>query len=163
MDAKSMTRKEFIRLSFTVVGSAVTVAACGTSSVTAGDAGTGAAGTGGIGGAGGVGGAGGAAGAAGQGGTGGTTTAACTSPLPEVQDADLQGHIHFVTIDASVLNATVDQVFQTSAAAAQGQTLHTHQITLTPTDLAAIKAGGSVDVQSSLAQSHTHNYTISCH
>src|SRR5262245_19722700 len=142
MDTKSMTRKEFITLTFTLIGTAA-AASCGSSNET--PATTGVGGSGGTTGIGGAGGAAGAAGAAG--GAGGTTVSACTSPLPETQLADGLGHTHSVTINSSVLVATVNQVFQTSAVADTSGVVHAHEVTLTPANLSAISAGGSVDVQ----------------
>ena len=163
MDPKSMTRKDFIVLTFTLVGSAATVAACGSSGATPIDGGiTGAGGTAGTTGLGGAGGSAGAAGAAGQGGAGGGTTTACKDPLPEVQDPDQLMHVHTVTVPAATLSATTDQPFTTSTAAAPGQTPHTHNIVLTAAHLATLKGGGTVDVTSTISVGHLHTYSIGC-
>jgi hypothetical protein len=168
MDSKSMTRKEFITLTFTLIGSAATVAACGTSGSSPLDSGI--TGTGGFGGIGGKGGAGGSAGAGGSGGgaggAGGTPdagTAACTDPLPEVQDPDLLHHTHTVTVAAATLAATSDQTFTTSVASEAGIPSHTHQVILTRAHLATLAAGGTVDVTALISQGHVHSYTVRCH
>ena len=44
----------------------------------------------------------------------------------------------------------------------QGQSAHTHNITLTPAQLAQIKAGAAVTVESGPAASHTHAVTVNC-
>jgi hypothetical protein len=148
-----MTRKEFITLTFTLVGTAA--AACSSDSdnnnnnTGFGGKGGGTAGTTGSGGSGG--GAGTSAG-----GTGGTGTAACNDPLPEMQAAS--DHTHTVTIPASTLNATTAQMFDTSVALA-----HMHIVTLEPAQLTTLKGGGSVTVTSSVASAHSHVFTVSCH
>jgi len=166
-----MTRKDFIVLSFTLIGAGATAAACGsgTTNITPGDAGiTGLGGRGGTGGAGGAagaagsGGAGGAAGAAGQAGTD-AGTSACTNPLPESQVADALQHTHTVTVPASSLNATADQTFTTSVAAAPGGPSHSHMVTLTVAELGVLRGGGTVTVTSTISAGHLHAYTVSCH
>jgi hypothetical protein len=160
-----MTRKEFITLTFTLIGAGAfgacsdddnnTTGIGGTSGGTAGTFGTsGSAGSGGK--AGGAGG--GAGGTTGAGGAGGTGTAACTNPLPESQVADTTGHTHTVAIPAAMLDATTAQTFDTSVTDA-----HMHSVTLEPTQLAALKSGGSVTVMSSISLAHGHMYAIRCH
>jgi hypothetical protein len=109
MDFKSMNRKEFFVLTFTLIGSAVTgAAACSSSTSPTGSGGTGGTGTG-------------------LGGSGGTgNPAACADPLAETQVPDSTGHTHTVTVAAAALNATTDQTFTTSAA---GTDSHMHMIT----------------------------------
>jgi hypothetical protein len=161
-----MTRKEFITLTFTLIG-ATAVGACGddnnNNTGTGGISGTGRAGTYGSGRAGTTGGAGtgGAAGTTGTGGTtgaGGTGTASCSNPLPEVQAA--ADHTHTVTVPASTLSATSAQTFSTSSVLG-----HLHMITLEPAQLTAIAGGGSATVTSTSAgtPAHTHVFTVSCH
>jgi hypothetical protein len=151
-----MTRKEFITLTFTLIG-ATAVGACSddnnNNTGTGGISGTGRGGT--TGGAG-KGGSGGAAGTTGTGGAGGTGTAACADPLAEMQAPS--DHTHTVTIPASTLNATTAQTFDTSVVLG-----HMHMVTLEPAQLAAIKGGGSATVTSSSASAHTHVFTVSCH
>jgi hypothetical protein len=154
-----MTRKEFLVLTFTLVGSATAAGACSSdnNNVDASFGGNnGNAGTTGSGGTTGAGGRGGSGGTTGNGGGGGNTAASCADPLPETQSpAD---HVHTVTVPASMLNATSPLTFNTSVAAG-----HMHAVTLQPSDLTMLKGGGTVMVMSTVAVSHTHTYTISCH
>lgn len=144
MDTKSMTRKEFVTLTFTLLGGAATAAACSSSSSSTG--------TGGTNGAGGTNAA-------------GPTGGACTDPLPETQDADTSGHMHTVTVHASLLTQTTDQTLATSGVMNNtvGIADHTHTVVFTAQDLATLLGGGSVDVMSGIAVGHTHNYRVSCH
>jgi hypothetical protein len=150
-----MTRKEFITLTFTLIG-ATAVGACSddnnNNTGTGGISGTGRGGTTGSAGKGGSG------GAAGTTGTGGTGTASCADPLPEMQAA--ADHTHTLTVPASTLSATTAQTFNTSSVLG-----HMHMITLEPAQLTAIKGGGSATVTSTSAGSpaHTHVFTVSCH
>jgi hypothetical protein len=135
MDFKSMDRKEFFVLTFTLIGAAVTGAAACSSSSNSNDGGTGAGGS-----------------------TAGNLT--CADPLPEMQNPDQTGHTHTVTVAAATLTATTDQTFTTSAGGTDG---HTHMITLTVANLATIKAGGSVPmVPSTMTDAHVHSYAVSC-
>jgi hypothetical protein len=149
-----MTRKEFLTLTFTLVGTTAAAAACSSdSNATTGTAGTSGGAHGGSGG--GAAGTSGSAGTTGAGGTGGGA-AACSDPLPEVQSAS--DHTHTLEIPASTLNATTAQTIDTGLALA-----HMHAVTLEPADLATLKGGGSVTITSSVASAHTHVFTISCH
>jgi len=149
-----MTRKEFLTLTFTLVGTTAAAAACSSdSNATTGTAGTSGGAHGGSGG--GAAGTSGSAGTTGAGGTGGGA-AACSDPLPEVQSAS--DHTHTLVIPASTLNATTAQTIDTGLALA-----HMHAVTLEPADLATLKGGGSVTITSSVASAHTHVFTISCH
>jgi hypothetical protein len=142
MDAKSMTRKEFVTLTLTLLGGAATAAACSSSSSSSGTGGTTGTSTGGT--------------------TGGGS---CANPLPETQVPDTTGHTHTVTIPASDLNATSDQTITTGEpTATNGATVdpHTHTVTLTPSELGTLKAGGTVTVGSSTTMSHSHMYMVSC-
>ena len=123
MDPKSMTRKDFLALTFTLVGGGAVIAAgCGSSSST-------------------------------------TPPGGCSDPLPEGQEPDDTQHTHTVTVAASALNATTDQIFTTSNLG------HTHMITLAVADLATIKGGGMVVVTSTSngTPAHTHRYAVGCH
>lgn len=167
-----MTRKEFLTLTFTLIGGTVVGGACSSDNngFDGGFGGTfgnngGAFGTGGKGGttgSGGTTGTGGTTGSAGHGGTtgagggGGTGVAACTDPLPETQSAS--DHTHTLTIAASTLNATTAQTFDTGVAAG-----HMHMVTLEPVALTTLKNGGMVLITSSTAVGHTHVFTINCH
>ena len=65
-----------------------------------------------------------------------------------------------MTVDAATLNATTSQMLTTSSAGqAPG---HTHMITLTPANLATLRGGGMVQVESTNVDGHTHTYQISC-
>jgi hypothetical protein len=170
-----MTRKDFLTLTFTLIGStAVGAAACSSSNNSADGGGhggtTGTGGTTNVGGHGGTTGAGGTTGTGGTGtggtgtgGTGGTGTAACADPLPETQVADTTGHTHTVMIPASMLDATSAQMFDTSIAEPGTASAHMHMITLQTSDLATLKGGGNVTVMSTIVMSHGHMFMISCH
>jgi hypothetical protein len=172
-----MTRKEFLTLTFTLIGGTVVGGACSSDNngFDGGFGGTfgnngGAFGTGGKGGttgSGGTTGTGGTTGSAGHGGTtgagggGGTGATACADPLPETQA--LSDHTHTVTIHASTLDQATAQTIDTSVALG-----HMHSVTLEPVALATLKGGGNVIITSSSAGTaitgqHTHAYTISCH
>jgi hypothetical protein len=172
MKSNDMTRKEFVTLTFTLIG--VTAAnACSdnndnkTDGGTAGTNGTaghgggagtnGTAGTGGTSGSGGTSGTGGGAGTGGASGTGGGAT--CMDPLPEHQDPDTLGHVHTLTVPASTLTATTDQTFNTGVA---GTPPHMHMVTLTAANLTTIKGGNTVDVMSAIADGHLHSFTVGC-
>jgi hypothetical protein len=163
MKPNEMTRKQFVTLTFTLIGVGTAAGACSSTSTNNNDAGTGAGGTGGSAGAGGTGGsagaggAGGTGGSAGAGGTGGAT--ACTDPLPEAQDPDTLMHVHSLTVPASTLDSTMDQTFTTGSA---GTPAHTHMVTLNAANLATIKGGGTVDVMSTISQSHLHSFKVGC-
>jgi len=160
MDSKKeITRKEFLVLTFTLIGSAAAIGNCDDND---NDDLTGLGGRGGTTGAGGSnrGGAGGTSsgGSGGATGTGGTGATACADPLPEMQLSDSTGHVHTVTIAASTLSSTTAQMFMTSVTAG-----HQHTVTLQPADLSALKSGGSVTVTSSVADLHAHLFSVSCH
>jgi hypothetical protein len=150
-----MTRKEFLVLTFTLVGAAATTgAACDDDDNNAtGSGGTTGGGRGGTTGSGGSGGSGG--GTAGNGNGGNGTAAGCSDPLPEVQAPS--DHTHTLTIPASTLDATTAQTFNTGVTDA-----HMHMVTLAAADLATIKGGGSVTVTSTVAIGHSHMFTVSC-
>jgi hypothetical protein len=161
MESKSMTRKEFIALTFTLIGGAA-AASCsddnggssgtgGTTNVSTGLGGSSGGSTGSRGGTTGSAGA----NAAGHGGT--TGGAACGDPLPESQVPDSNDHVHMVMVPAATLDATSAQTFSTTVAKG-----HTHDITLSPADLATIKGGGMVTVPSTITESHMHSYTVRC-
>jgi hypothetical protein len=153
-----MTRKEFLTLTFTLVGTTAAAAACSSdSNNSTGTAGTSGAHGGSGGGAAGTSGGGGTQGAAGTTGAGGTgAAAACTDPLPEMQAPS--DHTHHVVIAASTLNMTTAQTINTDV-----QLAHMHSVTLEPADLAMLKGGGMVMITSSVASAHSHVFTISCH
>ena len=154
MESKPMTRKEFIALTFTLIGG-VAAASCSDDNDNSGGGGSGGT-TNVTTGRGGSGGGGGSAGAnAGSGGSPGVT--ACSDPLPETQVADSLGHVHVLVVPAATLDATSAQTFTTTTV--QG---HSHNITLSTTDLATIKGGGTVTVPSSIASSHMHTYAVTC-
>lgn len=170
---QDMTRKDFLTLTFTLIGGTVVGGACssdnnnndGGFAGTFGNSGTGRGGTTGAGGTSGAG-TGGAAGtSAGTGGTTGTagaggngTATACSDPLPEMQSAS--DHTHTVTVHPSMLDSTTAVTLDTSLALA-----HMHMVTFQPAQLATLKGGGSVTVMSTAAGlgPHTHEYTVTCH
>ncbi len=147
MDSKSLTRKQFLTLTVTLLGGAAAAGACSSSTYGGGSA------------SGGTNGAGGSNGTGGTAGGGGPAAGGCTDPLPETQVADSTGHVHTVTIPAADLQAAGDQTIDTSVTFG-----HMHAITLAAADLAMLKAGGSVTVTSTSAgtPAHVHMYSISC-
>jgi hypothetical protein len=164
-----MTRKEFLVLTFTLIGSSAAIGNCDddddNNNTTGlggrgGTTGTGGSGTAGRGGSGGTstGGNGTGGTSTGGNGTGGNGAAACADPLREMQLQDSTGHTHSVTIAASTLSSTTAQTFPTSVAVG-----HQHNVTLQPADLSALASGGSVTVVSSIADLHAHMYAVSCH
>ncbi|HEY7373079.1 MAG TPA: hypothetical protein VIF57_13020 [Polyangia bacterium] len=156
-----LTRKEFLTLTFTLIGStAVGAAACSSDNNNPVDAG-GRGGTTGTGGA--TGGAGGHGGGGGTGGAGGNTAGACTDPLPDTMIPDSTMHSHTLMIPASTVDATTAQTINTGTTDG-----HMHMVTLQPADLATLKGGGNVTMTTSSAMApggpvHTHMYMISCH
>ena len=114
MKSDSMTRKEFVTLTFTLIGVGATIGSCSSSNANNTDAtglaGNGVSGTSGT-------------DATGASGTTGTTDAtgasgttggtACMDPLPEVQDPDANGHVHMVTVPAATLVIQTVGVLQT--------------------------------------------------
>jgi hypothetical protein len=145
MDTKSMTRKEFVRLTFTLIGGAA--AACSSSSSPS-DGGTG--------------GSNGSGGTTGSGGTG--VGAVCADPLPEMQLPDDTMHMHVVTVAASTLDATTAQTITTGPVIDATGTIapHTHMVPFTTANLATLKGGGSVTVTAMIADGHQHMYLVSC-
>jgi len=162
MGSKEMTRKDFLTLTFTLIGGAAVGGACSSDNNnndggfggTFGNSGTGTGGHAGTTGTGGSGGTG-TAGTTGSGGAGGTGTAACSDPLPETQSAS--DHTHTVTIHPSMLDGTTAVTVDTSMVLS-----HMHTVTLQPADLIKLKNGGNVMITSGVALAHTHVYTISC-
>jgi hypothetical protein len=173
MDSQSsMTRKDFLTLTFTLVGGAALAAGCSSSS------------SGGTGGAAGHAADGGTGGATGTGGAIGTDAAAdvkadtkadtatatdtgifCADPLPAPQVADQTQHVHTLTIPASTLAMTSDVTLQTSGFPPDSSGAHFHTVVLTVANLGALKSGGTVTVTSSLDGDpvHSHMFAISCH
>jgi len=162
---ENMTRKEFLTLTFTLIGGAAVGGACSSDNNgfdggfggTFGNGGTfGRGGTTGSGGTTGAAGTSGTAGTTGAGGGGGTGAAACADPLPETQSAS--DHTHTLTIAASTLSSTTAQTFDTGVAAG-----HMHMVTLEPVALITLRNGGTVMITSTTAVGHSHVFTISCH
>ena len=150
-----MTRKEFITLTFTLIGATAVGACSDDNNNNTGTGGVSGTGRGGTTGSAGTTGTGGNAGTSG-GGTGGSGTAACADPLPAMQAPS--DHVHTVTIPASTLDSTSAMTFDTSVALG-----HMHAVTLQPLQLATIKGGGSVMVTSTVASAHSHVFSVSCH
>ena len=156
-----MTRKEFLVLTFTLVGTAAAAGDCSSdnNNVDASFGGNnGNAGTTGSAGRGGTTGSAGTGGTTGTAGAGGTTATACTNPLPATQS--VADHTHTLTIAASTVNATTVQMMDTGLA---GTPPHMHIVTLQPADLTMLKGGGTVTVTSSTTELHAHMFTIRCH
>jgi hypothetical protein len=169
-----MTRKDFLTLTFTLIGGTV-VGACSSdnNNVDGGFGGTfgnnggtfGRGGRGGTNGGGGTTGAGGTSGTTGTAGTtgaGGNGAAACADPLPESQLPDTTGHMHSITVPASMVSSTTSQTFDTSIAEAGTAGAHMHMVTLSPAQLTTLKNGGNVTVMSTIVMSHGHMFMISC-
>lgn len=94
MGSNEVSRKDFLLLTFTLVGTAAVGAGCGTDS---------------------------AGSPTGAGGTGGPVT--CDSPLPSTQTSDGTGHTHTVSIPSTVLASTTPQSFTTSSASGHTHTV----------------------------------------
>jgi hypothetical protein len=69
------------------------------------------------------------------------------------------GHNHTVCVPLSDLESTPvgGRTYTTSGAATDG---HVHQVTLTQAQLLAIFAGQTIGVTTSIAESHTHNFSL---
>jgi hypothetical protein len=96
MDQSAISRKEFIVLTFTLIGSAAAAGSCSDSG-------------------------GSTTGAGGSGGGGGSVT--CDDPLGAAQTSDATGHTHTVSIPASALQATTPQMFTTSSSGTHTHTI----------------------------------------
>lgn len=66
-------------------------------------------------------------------------------------------HGHELTIPRADLDAMTDRSYNIT-----GSANHPHMVTLTPTQLQALKAGQAVTVTSSTDASHDHAVTVSC-
>jgi len=156
MDSHSMNRKDFLKLTFTLIGGATVAAGCSSSS---------------------NGGSGGSSGTGGNTGTGGSSVDAkadtkvdtgpantCADPLATMQLADSTGHVHMLVVPVSTLSATTDQTWITTPFP-QNSGGHFHSVTLSVADLATLKGGGSVTKTSDMAgdPAHSHMYLVSCH
>jgi hypothetical protein len=138
-----ISRKDFLKVG-ALAGATVTlvITGCGGDDDGGGSGGTGG-GTGGTGG-----GTGGTAG--GTGGSGGSSSSPCTP--------DITGnHGHVLDIPAADLDAT-----DTKTYSIMGTSVHDHTVTLTAAQLAELKAGNPVSVDSSVAAAHSHSITITC-
>jgi hypothetical protein len=65
-------------------------------------------------------------------------------------------HGHVLSIASADLDSTVAKTYDI-----QGTADHTHNVTLSPTQLAQLKSGGSVSVTSTQTNQHSHPITIS--
>jgi hypothetical protein len=167
VENKALTRKDFILLTFTLIGStAVAGSACDDEDDTTGAGGTSGGGTGrggttGTAGSGtGSGGTTGTAGSGGTTGTAGTTGAAGSggaSACNAGQQPDSTGHTHTLTVPASILSSTSTQTLNTSLADG-----HLHGVNLTTANLQALAGGGSITVMSEISSSHRHTYMVTC-
>jgi hypothetical protein len=152
MDSHSMSRKDFLKLTFTLIGGATVAAGCSSSSTGGGSGGS--SGTGGS-------------------GSGGSSADAkvdtgpaimCADPLPTSQLPDSTGHTHMLFVPLSALSATTDQSELTTGFPMDSSG-HFHTVTLSVADLATLKGGGSVTKTSSVSgdPAHSHMYMVSCH
>ena len=66
-------------------------------------------------------------------------------------------HGHALSLSAADLDSTVARTFSV-----QGSAPHSHQVTLSPAQLAALKAGLSVVVATSVDATHSHDVSGSC-
>jgi hypothetical protein len=144
----SMTRKEFVTFTLTLVGGGTLAAACSSSSTS---------GTGGAGGGSSTG------GTSGAGGAGADAGPMCMNPLPEMQLADATGHVHTFTVTTALLSSTSSIDLQTGPFPI-GSGGHIHTVTLTADNLGTLKGGGTVTVTSTVAgtPAHSHMYMVSC-
>jgi hypothetical protein len=134
MDTKSMTRKEFVTLTFTLLGGAATAAACSSSNNSTGTGGT-------------------------NGASGGTCseTQAADSTM-HMHTFSVPGSDLNATTDQMI---TTSQPMPIGGATISA---HTHIITLTTAMLAMLKAGSQVTVTSDMEGSptHSHTYMVTC-
>lgn len=156
-----MNRKEFLKLTITLIGGATVASACSSSGDTK-------AGTGGSNGSGGGNASGGSSGS----GAGGSSVDAkadttpasmCSDPLPSSQVADSTGDMHMLSVFVTTLSKTTDQILLTTGFP-QGSGGHFHTVTLTVADLGTLSGGGSVTKTSSVSgdPAHSHMFMISC-
>ena len=66
-------------------------------------------------------------------------------------------HGHTLSLSAADLDSTEARTFDV-----QGTAPHTHQVTLSPAQLAALKAGQSITVGTTVSELHSHDLTGSC-
>ena len=66
-------------------------------------------------------------------------------------------HGHSLSIAAADLDSTTAKTYSI-----QGAATHDHLVTLSPAQLATLKAGGSVTVTSTTTLAHDHAVTITC-
>jgi hypothetical protein len=152
MDTHSMNRKDFLKLTFTLIGGATVAAGCSSSNTS--------------------GGSGGSSGTGGSTGSGGSVDAKadtgpaimCADPLATSQLADSTGHMHMLFVPLSALSMTGDQSELTTGFPMDSSG-HFHTVTLSVADLATLKGGGSVTKTSNVAgdPAHSHMYMVSCH
>ena len=153
MDSHSMNRKDFLKLTFTLIGGATVAAGCSSSNNTGGTGGS--SGTGG---------------STGSGGSGVDAkvdtgpSIMCADPLPTAQLADATGHMHTLFVPLGALSATTEQSELTTGFPMDSSG-HFHTVTLSVADLATLKGGGSLTRTSSVAgdPAHSHMYMVSCH
>ncbi len=148
-----MNRKDFLKLTFTLIGGATVAAGCSSSNTT--------------------GGSGGSSGTGGSTGSGGSSADAkvdtgpaimCADPLATSQLPDSTGHVHTLFVAVSTLTMTSDQSELTTGFPMDSSG-HFHAVTLTVADLATLRGGGSVTKTSTMSgdPAHSHMYMVSCH
>ena len=149
MDSDSMNRKDFLKLTFTLIGGATVAAGCNSNST-----------------------GGGSGGSSGSGGSNGSVDAKvdtgpaimCADPLVTAQLPDSTQHTHTLFVPLSSLSMTTDQTELTTGFPMDSSG-HFHTVVLSVADLATLKGGGSVTRTSSIAgdPAHSHMYMVSCH
>lgn len=154
------TRRDFIRLTVVVAGSAALGAAvqgCGpaASGTDAGTGGGSGGGTGGGTGGGAGGGTGGSTDAGSGGGTGGSAGSTCSTNGAH-DTAITFNHGHSLLVPAADFTASGDKIYDI-----KGASLHSHTITLTAAQRATILGGTSVTVTSTTTD-HSHDVTVAC-
>ncbi|MEO6280932.1 hypothetical protein [Roseateles sp.] len=96
-------------------------------------------------------------------GGGGSDSAASPAPTNGLSSCSSTGaaisgnHGHSLSIQAADLNSTSALSYSI-----QGSASHAHMITLSPTQLASLKAGQSVTITSTTDSSHDHSVMITC-
>ncbi len=131
-----ITRKGFIQILITTVGTVVVGEGCGDSSGAGGAGGTGSTSTGT---------------------TSNTSTSTTGGGCGATGTAIAGNHGHVLTIAAADLDSTTAKTYSI-----QGTAPHDHTVTFAPADLASLKAKMSVMVTSTTTNVHNHVVTATC-
>jgi hypothetical protein len=165
MNTKSMTRKDFITLTFTLVGSAMIAPACSSSSTGGGTGGSG--GGGGSGGSGGKGGSGGSGGSGGKGGSGGGGAGGGSGGSGGSGGGGAGGNTDGGNVDASNCTLPLPEQQIVAATPVDGgpndTNGHTHTVTVNAQVLASTTAQTvttSVFVSTTADAAHSHDVTF---